>query len=211
MIQLAGQLVPLKVNAEKSDGPTIAKKYGVHGFPTILFINSTGEVEGKIGGYMPPEGFSQQMEAIAKSHSEFPALEAKYKAHPNDAAMAAQMAGAYAGRGMMVKAESALAAAEKGPSQDKNALAKAYNAVGDHYQESGEFDRAISLFQKGAKLAVSPNDLAYSHMSIAACYWSQNKPSAAIPSLEATLKVPNCPKDMKAQAEQMLAAAKTRK
>src|SRR5262249_15564150 len=135
VIRLAGQVVPLKVNAEKNDGPSIAKKYGVRGFPTILFINASGVVEGRIGGYMPPEGFSGQMQTLTKAHAEFPALEAKYRSSPHDASLAAKMAGIYAGRGSIDKAETALEAAEKGNLSDKGALAKAYNAVADHYQE----------------------------------------------------------------------------
>lgn len=211
MIRLAGQVVPLKVNAEKSDGPSVAKRYRVQGFPTILFINTSGEVEGRIGGYMPPEGFSREMATIEKAHSEFPAMEAKHKAHPSDAGLSARMAVLYAGRGMAEKAEAALAAAQKGPLADKNALAKAYNAVGDHYQAGGQFDKAIPLFKLGAKSATNSNDLAYSDMSIAACYLSQNKVSDAVPYLEATLKIPNCPMDMKAQAEQALASARAKK
>jgi tetratricopeptide (TPR) repeat protein len=208
VIRLAGQVVPLKINAEKDEGPTVAKKYGIQGYPTILFINAAGEVEGKIGGYLPPEGFSQQMAAISRSHAEFPALVAKFKAHPNDSDLAALLAGAYAGRGKIEEAEAALAVAEKGSPKEKGALAKAYNAVGDFYQEKTNFDKAIPLFQKGAKAGSDPNDIAYSHMSVAACYFSQKKFSEAIPSLESTINLPNCPKDMMEQAKQMLAAAK---
>ena len=43
MIQLTGQFVPVKLNAEK-DGKAAKDKYHVQGYPTILFINAAGEV-----------------------------------------------------------------------------------------------------------------------------------------------------------------------
>ena len=53
-----------------------------------------------------------------------------------------------------------------------------------------------------------PRDVAYAHLSIAFCYLSQRKLKEAIPPLEAAIKVPNCPADLKKQAEQILAQVK---
>ncbi len=205
---MTGQFVPIKLNAEK-DGAAVAKKYKVTGFPTILFINGAGEVEGKIGGYMPPEGFSQQLTTIAKAHREFPALGAKMKANPGNSAVAAELAGIYAGRGNIAKAETMLEIAEKGdPRSGNGALARAYNAIADYYQEKGQFDRAIPIFTKAIKAGQSSNDIAYARISIASCCFSKNKPKEAIPSLEAILKMKDAPQEYLDQAKQMLDAAK---
>jgi thioredoxin-related protein len=215
VIQLTGQFVPVKVNAEK-EGVAVAKKYGVNGYPTILFITPEGDVAGKIGGYMPPEPFAGELKNISTSYKEFPVLEARYKANPNDSEAAVKLAMAYAGRGNAEKAGALLAQAEKSESEKtQSLLPKAYNAVADCYQEKEQFDKAIPLFRKAAKLGKEPYDVAYAHISIASCYLSMAQAAsgqaerdkniqAAIPELEATAAVPNGPKDLKEQAEQML-------
>lgn len=205
---MTGQVVPVKINAEK-EGVAVAKKYGVRGFPTILFVNETGDVEGKIGGYLPPEPFGQQLKLIAGAHKEFPSLLARYKTNPNDGAVAAKLACIYATRGKGEKAAELLAQAEKAdPSNQSGGLTKAYNAVADSYQEAGQFDRAIPLFEKAVKTGKAPYDIAYAHVSIATCYFQANKPREAIPALKAILAMPDPPKEFADQAKQMLEAAK---
>lgn len=206
---MAGQVVPLKVNAEKNEGPEVAKKYGVRGFPTILFINPAGEVEGKIGGYMPPEPFAQQMKLVADAHRELPALEAKHKADPNNVEAAAKLAAIYATRGQADKANALLEQAEKNDPENRSGhLTKPYNAIADMFQEKEQFEKAIPLFEKAAKTGKQPYDVAYARLSIAACYFQWQKPKEAIPALEALLAMPDAPKEFMSQGKQMLEAAK---
>jgi len=204
VIQLTGQFVPVKVNAEK-EGKEVARKYGVRGFPTILFVNGQGEVEGKIGGYMPPGPFSDRLKQIAAAHRELPALEARARSNPRDVRTAAKLAGIYAGQGKENKAAGMLARAEKSdPRNASGHLADAYNAVADLYQERRQFDKAIPLFRKAARAGKQPDDIGYAHLSIAVCYLSQNDTRSAIPELKATLAVPNVPREMRDQAQRIL-------
>lgn len=210
MVQLTGQVVPVKLDAEK-EGRAAAQKYKVAGFPTILFLTASGEVAGKIGGYMPPGPFADTVQKIVQAHRELPRLEARYKTNPNDAAVAAQLAATYAGQGKQKQAEALLTRIEKaGPERAGGALPKAYNALADSYQEARQFDKAIPLFQKAVKTGRQPHDIAYAHISIAVCYLSQNKMKEGREALEATLAVPNCPPDLKKQAQQYLDVVKQR-
>ncbi len=207
MIQLTEQFVPVKVNAEK-EGKDVAAKYSVDGFPTILFITGSGEVEAKMVGYSPPESFSQQLQAISKAHTEFPSLLAKFKANPNDTDTAQQLAVIYATRGDTKDAQAMLDVAAKGkPSEE---LAKTYSAVGDAYQNADQFDRAIPLFDRAAHMAKDPNNVAYADISAAVCYFQARKPAQAVPYLKAILALPNAPKELRDQAQQMLEAARQR-
>ena len=45
----------LKVNAEKEDGPAIARKAGVSGYPTMVIYQNNGKLAEKIVGYRTPE------------------------------------------------------------------------------------------------------------------------------------------------------------
>jgi tetratricopeptide (TPR) repeat protein len=208
VIPLLGQFVPVKINAEK-EGVTAAKKYGVRGYPDLLFLEPSGEVAGRISGYMPPGPFAQRLTEIAERWKAFPAMQARLKADPGDVEAAAKLVATYAARGDEERAVALLTQAEKAD-QTKAAghLAKAYNAVADHFQAKHEFDRAIPLFRKAAATGREPYDIAYARLSIAVCYLSQQKPAEAIPELEATVALPNAPQEMKQQAQQMLAELK---
>jgi len=96
---------------------------------------------------------------------------------------------------------------ERSSSRPKD-LAKAYNTVGDKFRQAGQQDKALSLYRKGAKTATEAGDIAYSNLSIAVTYLSQRMSKEALPYLESTIKLPNCPPYMLAQAKQILAAVR---
>lgn len=43
--------INMKIDMERGEGPSVAMKYGVRAYPTLLFLNSSGEVVHKILGY----------------------------------------------------------------------------------------------------------------------------------------------------------------
>jgi tetratricopeptide (TPR) repeat protein len=210
VIQLMGQFVPVKVNAEK-EGVATAKQYGVRGFPTILFIDPAGKVADKIVGYLPPPPFADRLKLVARAHAELPRLEARHKANPGSVEVSARLAEIYAGRGEGARAEALLQQAEKADPQNATGhLTKAYNAVGDYFQERNQFDRAIALFRRAATTGKDPADVGYARLSIAVCHLSQSRPEDAKQELEATIAMPNLPPDQKRQAERLLEQAKGR-
>ncbi len=227
VVKEAEKFVPVKINAEKEgDEMAVAQAYGITGFPTILFLDpkdafdpssakkkaegeskdkkksqATGLV-GKIVGYMPAEPFKEKMDSIATAYKEFPALVEKYQKNPEDVAFAKQMIIAYQLRGDGARAAEVLEDLEK--RGVKEGLATAYNAVGDSYQEKGEFDKAIPYFEKAAEQAKSPKDKAYAKMSIAICYASMGQFAQSVPLLEEITSMGDEVKDEKAQAENIL-------
>ena len=204
MVQLTGQFVPVKLDAEK-EGKAAAEKYAVRGFPTILFLNASGEVEGKIGGYMPPDPFAAEMKKVKASHAAFPGLLRRSQTNPKDAEAAAKLATLYARRGNTERASALLTRAETvDPKNAGGHMTEAYLALGDYYQERRSFDRAIPLFRKAAATGKEPAQKAYAHLSIAVCHLSQNNTEAAVPELEATVALPGVPAEMKDQARKML-------
>lgn len=50
-----------KIDAEKGEGPDLAKKYGVKGFPTIVFASADGNEIDRIYGYIPADQFIVKM------------------------------------------------------------------------------------------------------------------------------------------------------
>lgn len=204
VVQLSAQFVSVKVNAEK-EGRKAAQRYGVNAFPTILFLTGGGEIAGRISGYRPAQPFAEEMNRIATAHREFPVLVQRVKANPKDGDSAAKLTIIYAGRRRAEQAEQTLQlAAAADPQNRSGKLAKAYNAVGDLYQENQQFDRAIPLFRKGLKVSKTPYDNAYSRISIAVCLFSQKRMKEAEPDLNAIIAMPNAPAEMKQMAQRML-------
>ncbi|MGC8666534.1 MAG: thioredoxin fold domain-containing protein [Chthonomonadales bacterium] len=208
VVRLSTRFVPVKVNAEK-EGVAVARKYGVQGYPTIMFLEGNGSVAAKIGGYLPPQQFAEKLTEIDEAHRELPVLAAKFKQNPRDAAVAAKLTSIYASKDDPAHAEATLAALEKAdPDNTTGLLAPAFNKVGDLYQDRQQFPRAIALFKQAAAHAKKPYDAAYAHISIAVCYLSERNLSAAVPELEATIAVKDGPKDLHDQARQILAAVR---
>lgn len=177
MIKLAAQVVPLKANAEK-EAKDLAKKYGVSGYPTIVFVDSNGEAVGRIGGYLPPDAFSTELTKITSAYKQMPEIEAALKKDPNDGPANAKMAGILAGRGQISKALAAVKRAKKAGVSDSE-LASTYNAIGDSYQNDSKYDAAIRNFKKADIEGNSAEIRSYAKISIATCHASNKDMKAA--------------------------------
>ena len=78
MIQFSGQLVAVKLNAER-EGRAVAMKYRVSGFPTVLYLDADGGEWGRMPGFLPAPEFLQLAGDALKQYKGQPALEAKLK------------------------------------------------------------------------------------------------------------------------------------
>lgn len=58
--------VNISLNGEKGDGPALALKYQVRGYPTFLFINSDGKVVYRTDGFLNAKNFLDLGEKIFK-------------------------------------------------------------------------------------------------------------------------------------------------
>lgn len=75
VIETAKKIVSVKLNPETSkEGEEIAKKYGVKGYPTILFINADGFVLENVGGYVEGEKFVPYMKNAIEKLSKINAI-----------------------------------------------------------------------------------------------------------------------------------------
>jgi thioredoxin-related protein len=64
VIKWAGQVVPVKINADKQ--PKVLQKYKIEALPTIMFIDAKGKVIGQFLGFYPPADFIAQADKILK-------------------------------------------------------------------------------------------------------------------------------------------------
>ncbi|HQT22687.1 MAG: hypothetical protein B7X86_07840 [Sphingobacteriales bacterium 17-39-43] len=64
--QYNSAFVNISLNGEKGDGPALARKYQVRGYPTFLFINSDGKVVYRTDGFLNAKNFLDLGERISK-------------------------------------------------------------------------------------------------------------------------------------------------
>src|SRR3989442_1072077 len=63
--KLSKYVVPVKLNPEKGGiNYSLARKHGVHGYPTVVFLDSDGKKVESIGGYVPAERFGEILDKI---------------------------------------------------------------------------------------------------------------------------------------------------
>ena len=63
--KLTKDFVALKINPEKSSkNAQLAKEFGTHGFPHIVFLGADGKKVREIGGYLPAEDFAKVLESV---------------------------------------------------------------------------------------------------------------------------------------------------
>lgn len=202
VIKLSREFVNLKTDAEK-EGLSLAKKYGVSGFPTILFLDKSGEVVGRIGGYMPPAPFAKEVTRIRDAHADLPKLEARLKATPDDGEANARLAEIMAMRGKRAEAEAAIAKAE-GAKFSGESLARAYNGVADAYQNDQKLDQAVALFKKADAMSKDAETRAYAKISIMSCQRMAGNRDAAKAAARELVELKDAPADMVEMAKKYL-------
>ncbi len=209
VVQQSEKFIPIKLNAEKDpDGVRLAKKFGVNGYPTIVFIDSQEKLAFKVVGYEPAKDFAASMERAATIRQDLSKYKAELNSNPKSYDGLIGMATLEAARGNTDAAVGYVdQAAHVRTGTSEGRLLDAYNAVGDAYQNDNQFDKAISYFSK----AIVPGfdkQSTYARISIAVCYLSSNRVAEAKPYAEAVLKVPNAPKEYTDQAQQILKVIK---
>lgn len=59
VIELAKDFISIKVDCEEN--PQIQSKFGITGFPTIIFINTAGKISNVVRGYREPDLFALEI------------------------------------------------------------------------------------------------------------------------------------------------------
>ncbi|MDT8410880.1 MAG: thioredoxin fold domain-containing protein [Vicingaceae bacterium] len=59
--------INVAVDGEKGEGIELAKKYSVRAYPTLLFINSSGEIVHRTAGYHKANDFNELGELVVKN------------------------------------------------------------------------------------------------------------------------------------------------
>lgn len=73
-----------KIDAEKGEGIELAKKFGVSGYPTVLYVNSDGEEIDRIVGYFPAKDFLPLMKDYVAGKNTMKSLKLTLSTNPDD-------------------------------------------------------------------------------------------------------------------------------
>src|SRR5262245_58273449 len=140
------KLVSVKVDTETDAGAKLQQKFQISGLPTIVFLDGEEKIQGKIVGFKPAGPFLAKLESVQKAFKDLPGMLAKLKANAGDAEAVGDVAQILVDKGDLKQAAGVLAAAVAAGAPSGK-LAKAHNAVGDGYQEGGQFPEAIKEFR----------------------------------------------------------------
>lgn len=208
VIKASGQVVTVKTDAEH-EGRQLAAKYGVHGYPTILFLNETGGVEGMIDGFLPAADFLKSFNGTMKRHQDFLAAQGRYRKNNSDVKAAFDLEGFYAAQGDAAQTATMQKRVEQlDPKNTRGLLARSYLFLGDFYALRGNFGKSVPLYRRAIHVAKEPRDTAVGRLSLAYCNISQNQPRQALPDLRAVQSSAQTPPELKAAAEQILTKLK---
>jgi Thioredoxin-like domain len=194
-------LVAVKLNAER-EGKALARKYSVRGFPTVLYLDAEGNEWGRMPGFMPAAGFIQLGREALSTYREQPLLEAKLKQNPSNTALAADLVNRFARQGNEKKALWAAGLLTKGPQTSK--CAAAYGALGTYYVKNESATKARTWLNKSLAVATEASDKAYAHFGLAFCFIGERNAKGARAELNAAVKVPGCPEELRENAQKLL-------
>jgi tetratricopeptide (TPR) repeat protein len=95
----ASAFIQLKLDADSPASEGLSQRYGIQGFPTVIFASSQGDEISRVVGYRPMNEFLAQMKgALDNQHQTFAAL--KVKAQKGDRAAADRVGMIYLDRGL---------------------------------------------------------------------------------------------------------------
>ncbi len=143
VIGLSGSFVSLKLDAEKNPkGPELAEKYGVDGFPTILFLEPDGSLVARIVGYLPARDFALRMRKVTEYRTRVKTYMTEYRSgtyanSPELLSMLAELdrVNEIAPIYDRLRSRSALSAAQ----QEKYAL-----LIAENFLDGGEYDLTLT-------------------------------------------------------------------
>jgi thioredoxin-like negative regulator of GroEL len=201
VVKAAALFVPVRINAEK-EGQSVAAKYHVTGYPTLLFLSSDGTLISKITGYEEADAFAADLTRIEEENREFPAWQDTVKADPADHATALKLALAYVHRERLADAQALTTTLETG---DKTMLGPLYNALAGAQLDQGQTAAAMTLYQKTVAVSKVDSELIPAHIGLFQLY-SQKKdlPQMKV-QLQALAALPGTPVDLKTRVKAVLA------
>lgn len=207
VIDLSAKIVNLKVNAEDNgQGTALAKKFGVNGYPTILFITADGQEVDRIGGYLPPEDFAETMGGILGGKSYL-----GYSKALDDGTLAAadsvDALAKFMNRQDQARVKKVAEGLDPADVNDMDSREKAYRLLTDYNLSNNNFAKAENLLVDYVGAYPESEMLPRAYLIIVVANLRQNDMADAKKYVELIKQKFPEEKEIIAQAEQMLSQA----
>ena len=192
---LSKKFVNLKVNPEDADHPENEEariKYGVSGYPTVVFLSAEGDLIRLNSGYSPPEEFFGVMESTFKEEEAFKKLKVVVQKNPDDSKANAELALIYINRGKLEQGKPLFdKAVKQDPNNETGLLPELYVNFALHYGQNAADDNEKDYFQKSEEffqkvIDTYPDSKFYedAQFYLGVTYAIQEKSELAIATLE---------------------------
>lgn len=79
------KFISIKMDMEKGDGANVAKRYNIRAFPTLMFVDGSGEVVHRVAGYQSEKRMLQLADDVANPLRQLAAMKAQYNKGKRDA------------------------------------------------------------------------------------------------------------------------------
>lgn len=144
VISMSNDIVFAKINAEVDT--VTAEIYSIVGYPTIVLVNADGTEIDRIGGYVPPEEFIEEVNNYLQGIGTLADLMEKAEAGP-DADLYMKIADKYSSRGMYDEAvEYFNKVIEHDPENEAGFTDDARLEIGNVYARQQNYDKASGYF-----------------------------------------------------------------
>lgn len=142
----------LKVNPEDKNHPEneeIRRKYGISGYPAIVFLSSKGDLISSNTGFRPPDQFSELMNKTLKEENELKRLRAEIQKNPNDLKINVDLAMIYIKRGNLERGQTLVdKIQELDPSNQFRVLPQVYAEMALAHVNQGNIVEGQALLDK---------------------------------------------------------------
>ena len=128
------------------DGDTekdVTKKYGVHGYPAMVFVDAAGEEIDRIVGYSPTAEFLKDVERIKSGEGTLPGLKKRFEAAPDDIDSGIALGARLAGSNPDAAAAIFATLAEKAATKDRATQGRVHLEYAAALFEAGKRDAAV--------------------------------------------------------------------
>lgn len=194
----------VKVDAER-EGVDLARRLGVHTYPTIVFLDSNENPVYVIATYMPPEKFAPAMKKALKAKVDGKKYTATLKRNPNDVQALAGMAGITFDRLQFAESQAYLDRADKvAPKAKLDKLAQDYMFMGGQYYREENMRQAIYCFQKATVRAKSSDTVYEANYNYAALLYESGRRAEAIDHFRGMLNLASLTSVQKAKISKLL-------
>ena len=200
----ARNFIPLKLNAD-TNGAALARRYGVQGLPTVLFLDSKGHLYGSIVGFRAAPQFTSAMKQAYSLYSSMPVMAEKFRQHPSDIALGAKLVGLYSQEGRVSDAVLVYNALKhEDPHNRSKKLTSACIEVGQAYAEASKIETARNYFSQSLKMAGTPTERELGNLLVGTCDIVLHQKKAAIPYLKVASSIRGIPAVLHQRAAMLL-------